>query len=337
MKKKVIASIVAVVLALATCITLVACVPNNTTSPESSVVVENKETVSQTERYAMPRAMSFSQKGLDRSATGSVSVNVYATVYPDNAPNRKVDWTVEWADSTNTSNVRDYVNVVPESDGSANAVITCYQKFEGEIIVSVITREGRYTDSCTITFIGIPSELSIFGGGFEQGTGSFGTYEKMAVGTTYDLNLVPTNVFGVVEAERSYTYELKAYGSIETKDCTVNTSTDAKSWVSGSEKTINLADITTVSPWYSSMFDITIQGDIINIKVNCTPENYLLSQTRTSSSKLEYDDKFVEYTNDNWYYELVVTEVNTGISTSIMLRPVQSVTGVSLSMGDYQF
>lgn len=337
MKKKVIAIIVAVVLVLAAVVTIVSCIPAKDKTQDNTVAVCDNGNMTENQTYAMPRAMCFSQKGLDRSATGSVSIDVYAVVYPENAPNKKVDWTVEWADTTNSSNVNDYITVVPESDGSANATITCYQAFEDEILISVITREGKFADSCVVTFIGKPSSLSISGMDLNGAEGSFGSYIKIGVNNTCELYATPSNVFEQVGAECNFTYSIKGYGSIVTKDNTVNTTTDAVTWIDGTEETVNLNDITTVSPWYSSMFEVDMSFNVITIKANCTPENYITSQTRVSSSKMENDNKFFKYTDDNWYYELTITETISGVSDTINFRPVLTVTGVSLSLVDYQF
>lgn len=338
MKKKILVSIIAVVLVLATCLSLAACVPTQKQiSSESSVAIGDNGYMTENKTYAMPKAMSFSQKGLDRSETGYVAVDVYATVYPENAPNKKVDWNVEWADAEHPGNVLEYVSVYPDDDGSANAVIVCYQPFDGEIIITVITREGKFADNCIVTFIGKPSDLLIEVEGLGEETGSFGTYTKLATGTTYNIYAEPVNAFGQVGADCNFTYSIKAYGSIVTKDNSVNTNTDAVTWVEGTEKTINLEDITKVSPWYNQMFDISMDGSVLTIKANCTPENYIVSQTRVSSSKIENDDTFLRFTNDNWYYEITITETNSGVSNSIKVRPVLSVTGVFMSMGEYQF
>ena len=97
--------------------------------------------------YEMPKLMSFSPKALAASTTGSVSVNVSATVYPTNAQNKNVDWFVEWCDTTKTENVSNYITVIPSSDGSTQATITCHKAFEGEILVTVTTREGKHSDT----------------------------------------------------------------------------------------------------------------------------------------------------------------------------------------------
>ena len=337
MKKKIIAIIIAVVLLIGGVITIVACTTNDKPKTETNVAIGDNSFMTGTETYAMPKAMSFSAKALAASETGSVSVNVSARVLPESAPNRQVDWSVAWADSSNIANVGEYITVIPSSDGSTEAVITCYQEFEGEIIITVTTREGKLSDSCVVTFAGKPSEIAITGSGLSNGTGSFGSYINLGSGNTYDFTIIPSNVFGKVGADCNYTYTIRGVGSIVTKDNTVNTSTDAVTWIDGTEQTINLNDITTVSPWYSSMFNISINGDVLSIKPNCTPENYITSQTRVSSSKIENDNTFLKFTDDNWYYEITVTETNTGISNSIKVRPIKSVTSVSLSLSEYVF
>ncbi|MBQ7236048.1 MAG: hypothetical protein IJX03_02690 [Clostridia bacterium] len=337
MKKKIIAIIIAAVLLIGGVITIVACTTNDKPKTETNVAIGDNSFMTGTETYAMPKAMSFSARALAASETGSVSVNVSARVLPESAPNRQVDWSVAWADPSNTSIVAAYITVTPTSDGSTEAVITCYQEFEGEIIITVTTREGKLSDSCVVTFVGKPSEIAIAGSGLSNGTGSFGSYINLGSGNTYNFTIIPSNVFGKVGADCNYTYSIRGVGSIVTKDNTVNTSTDAVTWLDGTEQTINLNDITTVSPWYSSMFNISINGDVLSIKPNCTPENYITSQTRVSTSKIENDNEFFKFTDDNWYYEITVTETNTGISNSIKVRPIKSVTSVSLSLSEYVF
>lgn len=337
MKKKIIAIIIATVLLIGGVVTLVACTVNNKPQTETNVAIGDNSFMTGTETYAMPKAMSFSAQALAASETGSVSINVSARVLPESAPNRKVDWTVEWADSSNTANVGEYITVIPTSDGSTEAIITCYQEFEGEIIITVTSREGKLSDSCVVTFAGKPSEITISGSGVSTGSGSFGSYINLGSGNTYDFTITPSNVFGKVGAECNYTYSIKGVGSIVTKDNTVNTSTDVVTWTDGTEETVNLNDITTVSPWYSSMFTISITDNILSVKPNCTPENYQTAQTRLSSSKIQNDNEFFKFTDDNWYYEITVTETNTGISDTIKVRPIQSVTSVSLSLSEYEF
>ena len=46
---------------------------------------------------------------------------------------------------------------------------------------------------------------------------------------------------------------------------------------------------------------------------------------------ITYENRFREYTDDNWYYEVIVTETNSGISTSFKVRPVKTVTNVVLA------
>ena len=66
------------------------------------------------------------------AANGSVSKTLTAYVYPEDAKNKAVDWTIEWLDTEETTDISDYLTLVPDSDGSATAQLTCLQAFDGE-------------------------------------------------------------------------------------------------------------------------------------------------------------------------------------------------------------
>ena len=75
-----------------------------------------------------------------------------ATIQPATTENKEVDWTVAWADSTGVGDVTDYITVTPESDGSTNATVTCYKPFTGDIVITVITRDGGFTARCLCNY-----------------------------------------------------------------------------------------------------------------------------------------------------------------------------------------
>ena len=138
-KKRIVTLMMAMLLLISTIVvSLVSCTSNevedeNTTVSANDNVNENEEE----KVYSMPKLMSFSAAALERSATGSIDVNVSATVLPVDAQvDKSVDWTVKWADSTKTEPVSDYLTVTPTSDGSANAKISCFKAFDGDIIIT---------------------------------------------------------------------------------------------------------------------------------------------------------------------------------------------------------
>ena len=100
------------------------------------------------------------------TAQAEVAYTLTATVNPSSATNKEVDWGIAWMDASSTfatgKTVTDYVTVVPSYDGSVIATVTCYQAFEGEILVAVTTREGGFQADCIVTFSG---SVTILGAG----------------------------------------------------------------------------------------------------------------------------------------------------------------------------
>ena len=264
------------------------------------------------------------------AANGSVSKTLTAYVYPEDAKNKAVDWTIEWLDTEETRDISDYLTLVPDSDGSATAQLTCLQAFDGEALVTVTSREGAFFDTCRVLFVGNPSSVNVSCDALSLKSGSFGTYYEIGAGNSYTFDITPDNVFGTVGAECNYTFEVKGHGSFITQRQYYSTINDGKSWDEGTEKTVNIADVTTVSKYEPSVFDWSVSGNKLTVNVNCTLESYYTSSVR-NGNMITYENRFREYTDDNWYYEVTVTETNSGISTSFKVRPVKTVTNVVLA------
>ena len=111
--------------------------------------------------YAMPAKMAFTAATYaDESGNevnSAVTANIIATISPNNAANKKVDWSAafknpesEWASGKTLS---EYITVTPAADGSLMASVTCYQAFGELVILTVTSRENaEATASCTIDY-----------------------------------------------------------------------------------------------------------------------------------------------------------------------------------------
>lgn len=91
----------------------------------------------------IPRA-AYAANGI--SAYADTAFTLTATVTPDDAVNKAVDWSVafenpesEWA---NGKNAADYVKVTPVSDGALTATAACLQAFGERIIITAQVRDG---------------------------------------------------------------------------------------------------------------------------------------------------------------------------------------------------
>lgn len=142
-KKILWAAVSLLIVALLACsVLLVQYINKPTQVPEASApaVDENGNELDGDTVHKMPKAMLFT-----RAAEEGVTVN--ATVKPETATNKQVDWAVsfvnpesEWATG---KTVTDYVTVTPTADGSTTATVKCLGEFGEQIKVTATSRENE--------------------------------------------------------------------------------------------------------------------------------------------------------------------------------------------------
>lgn len=134
-----------------------------TTPDENAPAIdENGEAMNSGEVHAMAKAMTFrTAKSLaatpeTQAASDYASVTLQATVLPEYAEDKAVDWSVQFAGANEWStgkNVADYLTVTPSADGSTTATVQCLQPF-GERIQIVVTSRANpmVQNACTVDF-----------------------------------------------------------------------------------------------------------------------------------------------------------------------------------------
>lgn len=164
--------------------------------------------------YELPETLVFSANTLAAALESgqTVDVKVKATVYPYNASNQKVDYSLAWGEAPihSNENVTDYVSCVQDSAGSLYATISCKKAFDTDVIVlTVTTRDGGFTDSTKICFKGIASFFAIDTDVYTPLNDSLrGDYFEFLTNKTYEFNLYSTNVFDKTTVD----YEIVSYG-----------------------------------------------------------------------------------------------------------------------------
>ena len=170
--------------------------------------------------YAMPAAMSLAAASLAQAraqfnepsgttvtSDESVDVRIEAYVRPDDAANKKVDFSVSWgtAPTHGSEPVENYLTVTPDSDGSTTATVTCKKAFgDDTILITVTTREGGYTATCTVTFTGIADGISISGStATKKSSSGRGEYYEVGTSKTYTFDISLTNAFDDVASDLS--------------------------------------------------------------------------------------------------------------------------------------
>jgi hypothetical protein len=328
--KTLLVSIIAVMLAAIFSFTLAACNTHNSTN-ESAEIIQESEYINDfsTETVNTPYLKLAMGPAVMTAGTGSVSKTITATVLPETASNKAVDWSVEWGDSSSTGIVTDYVTVTPDFDGSTSATVTCYQEFSGTILVTVTTRESGYSASCVVTFVGIPTEI-IISGAVNPVSGN--TY-ALGIGSTFSFNVDLTNPFNSVgSAYNNVTCTLTGVGSINVGYMEHYNTSGADVWFDNANKTL------TIDSLKNNFITANYSDGILTVTTIKSIESYYATRTRLDSGRTwGYNDKFRSYVDD-CYFTVKLTETTSGISKTIIIRFDDSiVTGINTNLNEMFF
>ena len=321
--------------------------------------------------YPMPEKMSFSAaafaqplaqfgepSGTTVTSPQSVDVRIEAYVYPESAANKAVDFSVAWgnAPTHGSEQVSNYLTVTPDSDGSTTATVSCKKSFgDDTIIITVTTREGGYTATCTVTFTGIASSIEITSStATKKSTSARGEYYELGTSKTYTFNIGLTNAFNDAAGNLSVT-EIGGEGNMYFGNGSYNDG-----------GYINFTDMVQKSIGeFADDFitSATISGNTLTVKTGSKIlENYYSSYGPDEYFITDiYYDRYVVEMNDDWsikdssdtfrnqnaksnaqnigscYFYVTVKDSISGLTETVRLWLVSSVSGVSLSQTELEF
>lgn len=322
--------------------------------------------------YAMPAAMSFSAASLAQarahfdepsttttvSSDESVDVRIEAYVRPDDAANKKVDFSVSWgtAPTHGSEPVENYLTVTPDSDGSTTATVSCKKAFgDDTILITVTTREGGYTATCTVTFTGVADGISISGStATKKSSSGRGEYYEVGTGKTYTFDISLTNAFDDVASDLSVK-EIGGEGTMYFGNGSYNDG-GYINFSNVTQKDIgDLADEFIISA--------TISGNTLTVKTgpkilenyysSYGPDEYFITDIFYDRYVIEMNDDWsikdssdsfnnqnakynAEHIDDCYFYVTVEDEIS-GLTQTVKLWLVSSVSGVSLSPTTLEF
>ena len=346
--KKYLSILLAVVTVLST-FALASCNPNG--FGKNTDTEEAKTTPSLSIETKNSPFMSLSAKTVTRATTnGNVLEHILtATVLPESAENKEVDWTVNWEDTSRTEIVSSYVMLTTNENGGNVATVTCVKPFTGNVIIEVTTREGGFTAQCVCKYVGIPSTMEVDLSDANIVTDTDWNVDVVEVGgdktTSYHaINL--SNIFGEPGAEFTPEYDivLEAHGGIKTQ----NTTYDASGNLTGTEQgelTLQTMDFFDTAGYYSAYFAGTaivnqvfvgIRDGQLSISGQGYPAAYSTEKKNTDStvSKAVFDG----YIDDmEPYVTVILTEKTTGITYTFNVRTVGTVNNVNLDYNEIIF
>lgn len=144
---------------------------------------------------------------------------INAEVVPANATNQAVDYSIEWANDATLkdSNVTDYVEIIPDADGSLSAKVRCYQSFgDDKIIITCTTRDGAKKASCNVTYSGLATEMTVTpsAGLTLSNSAGRGDYYELITGNDYSFAVNIKDALGNTPKNSNIEIEYDVIGSV---------------------------------------------------------------------------------------------------------------------------
>ena len=261
------------------------------------------------------------------NANQTVSKKIQAIIEPSTAKNASVDWSVEWGEKQN-GEVTDYLTVTPDSDGSLSATVTCKQPFTGEIVVVCVTRQGGYVATCTVTYAGQPTDITLAG----EVSETDGAY-RFGIGNTYEYAVEMSNPFGAVgEKFNDISVSVTGVGQVVLGYMEHFKSSGKDVWYDASNETAE----------YDSLKDALIsasyESGVLKIKTLSAVEDFYRGTGRMDGGRtIFYEGKFRSYVTD-CYFNVTLTERNSGCEKTVkVVYDPGAVTGVNTSVSEMEF
>lgn len=233
---------------------------------------------------------------------------INAEVVPANATNQAVDYSIEWAsDATlKDSNVTDYVEIIPDADGSLSAKVRCYQSFgDDKIIITCTTRDGAKKASCNVTYSGLATEMTVTpsAGLTLSNSAGRGDYYELFAGSDYSFSVSLKDVFGNAVSTDSVTVQEDVFGG--TLICLEHAYITENNYIF-TEEVINAAD-------YNSGNRRTVK-DIVTLHSN---ENTPFMTTNYSNGTLSVsalksiERSYIGVSNNSFTFNIDKSNINT--------------------------
>lgn len=256
-----------------------------------------------------------------------------ATVYPENAVHKLVDWTVSWQNPDSEfaagKDVHEYININVLDETTLIVNVECYQPFVDEvIIVTCTTRDGAISVNCNVVFKGIPKWLRMNLDNITQGSGGGSGHYILGSYSVYDFDLSLGNDFGFVGSEYGdYSVEVVGLWDV-VLDVWYSASMNAY-W-------LNEESVVSVDSLKSNFISASIVNGKLHIETLKTIEDYSekIEVTPSSSKYWKFKSNSASRLGK---FSIKVTDNISGKFVEKVFRIEASVESVGLSDGNIEF
>lgn len=217
------------------------------------------------------------------SDDNSVSKILTATVYPTDATNKLVDWSIEWSNKSKTEEVTDYVTVTPSYDGSTMATVTCFQPFgSDQITITVTTRQGGYTATCIVSFHGVATSMYLTSDASPTSNPGRGEYYDLPSRSSETFTVNLSNAWDTV-GSYDLSAEISAVGSVYVCDVF------GDSFGGSTNENVRLVDISDLMQYLG--VTASVNGNTVTVTTNKVLDSFFYSHSEND-----------EYGTGTWYY-----------------------------------
>lgn len=303
------------------------------TPDEETSVSPIEATISDNEHIRL--AMSAAVTAADSSYVEQI---LTATVNPSTAEEKSVDWKAEWADGSDSSDLSTYLTITPQFDGSNVCYVRAFAAFDKDIIITVTTRDGGFSATCTVKFVGNPTKMNIDFSGLTATHDDGWDVQIYQVKTTgaYNLGVTFDNIFGQVNPDfvPNLEYNIEGIGTFvltqshndtSSEDLTLSLSDEITYHNSSTNQDIKF----TVG---DNVMSVKISGDTVTLSPIGVPSSFT-KRSYTNASRTEFYRWTFSHYSDNSklpYFQITVKETNTGLTETFNVRVVSGVESVSL-------
>lgn len=291
------------------------------TPDEETPVPPIEATISDNEHIRL--AMSAAVTAADSSYVEQI---LTATVNPSTAEEKGVDWSIAWADGSDSSDLSTYLTITPQFDGSNVCYVRAYAAFDKDIIITATTRDGGYTATCTVQFVGNPSDMVIDFEGLSSVQDSGWGVPVYEIKTTsdYDFSISFDNFFHQVNPDFVPNFEVSiaCFGKV---NIDVHTEEDYQQLIALDEK---LGSMT--KSIQEASIAVFMSGSSVVIDPLATVESFRLTKRVDRYTSYSWTFSSYEDAAKKSYFQITVKETNTGLTETFNVRIVSGVESVSL-------